>query len=114
LGICRMDEYEGGVEWPWDVDGLPEELEAAARRLAFEEHSRGPGDPKRRVCDDRSSFMRLSRSRDSNRILRSRAHSSSKLCPSGGPLLGCALSAMVVVGIEDPEGPGYGLDPVAN
>lgn len=62
--------------WPWEVVGLLEELEAA-RRLALEAHSRGDGDANRRGVD-RKSFMRLSRRRDSNRTLRSRAHSSSK------------------------------------
>lgn len=62
--------------WPWEVVGLLEEPEAA-RRLALEAHSRGDGDANRRGLD-RSSFMRLSRRRDSKRTLRSRAHSSSK------------------------------------
>lgn len=89
--------------WPWEVVGLLEELEAA-RRLALDVHSRGDGDANRRGLD-RSSFMRLSRRRDSKRTLRSRAHSSSKSWsfPRGwafGWLNGGRWPAMVAVVLD--------------
>jgi hypothetical protein len=97
---------------PWDVDGLPEEPDAAPRRFALDVHSRGPGEPNLRGCD-RSSVMRLSRSKDSNRIRRSLAHSSSKFCDDGWDPLsdwlgGGPWPAIVVVGRwnETPLEPG--------
>jgi hypothetical protein len=72
-----MEEYDGGVAGPWDVDGLllPPELKAeGARRLVLDARPLRDGEDWREAL--RRSFIRLSRKSPSNLTRSSCAHSS--------------------------------------
>lgn len=72
IGRFRIDEYEGGVACPCDVDGRPPASKAdVLRRLALDARSARPVLGDACLDEDRRSFIRLSRNRPSNRTRRS-------------------------------------------